>query len=192
MSEGGDAHVVSVVVRRDGDRLAFDGGRTSRANRAPLDRLRRRGPAAATDLHGNRPEPPSDRRVVLGQTWCQSERECDGTPSKGLGLIAATDLACRSPQPPRCPASSQLRGGGRVSVKCDATPQRSVRLFVHSLLQSSVGGRIGRAEEHAGRDAGKHRERRRGHRRDDRADWNSLRIGPRFDDRQAHAQHRRY
>jgi hypothetical protein len=32
VSEGGDAHVVSVVVRRDGDALAFDAGRTSRAN----------------------------------------------------------------------------------------------------------------------------------------------------------------
>jgi hypothetical protein len=34
VSEGGDAHVVSVVVRRDGDALAFDAGRTSRANLA--------------------------------------------------------------------------------------------------------------------------------------------------------------
>jgi hypothetical protein len=34
VSEGGAAHVVSVVVRRDGDALAFDAGRTSRANLA--------------------------------------------------------------------------------------------------------------------------------------------------------------
>jgi hypothetical protein len=34
VSEGGDAHVVSVVVRREGDALAFDAGRTSRANLA--------------------------------------------------------------------------------------------------------------------------------------------------------------
>jgi hypothetical protein len=34
VSEAGDAHVVSVVVRRDGDALAFDAGRTSRANLA--------------------------------------------------------------------------------------------------------------------------------------------------------------
>jgi hypothetical protein len=34
VSEGGDAHGVSVVVRRDGDALAFDAGRTSRANLA--------------------------------------------------------------------------------------------------------------------------------------------------------------
>jgi hypothetical protein len=34
VSEAGDAHVVSVVVRRDGDTLAFDAGRTSRANLA--------------------------------------------------------------------------------------------------------------------------------------------------------------
>jgi hypothetical protein len=34
VSEGGTAHVVSVVVRRDGDALAFDAGRTSRANLA--------------------------------------------------------------------------------------------------------------------------------------------------------------
>jgi hypothetical protein len=34
VSEGSDAHVVSVVVRRDGDALAFDAGRTSRANLA--------------------------------------------------------------------------------------------------------------------------------------------------------------
>jgi hypothetical protein len=32
VSEGGEAHVVSVVVRREGDALAFDAGRTSRAN----------------------------------------------------------------------------------------------------------------------------------------------------------------
>lgn len=32
VSEGGEAHVVSVVVRRQGDALAFDAGRTSRAN----------------------------------------------------------------------------------------------------------------------------------------------------------------
>jgi hypothetical protein len=32
VSEAGDAHVVSVVVRQDGDVLAFDAGRTSRAN----------------------------------------------------------------------------------------------------------------------------------------------------------------
>jgi hypothetical protein len=32
VSEDGEAHVVSVVVRRDGDALAFDAGRTSRAN----------------------------------------------------------------------------------------------------------------------------------------------------------------
>jgi hypothetical protein len=34
VAEGGDAHVVSVVVRRDGDALAFDAGRTSRSNLA--------------------------------------------------------------------------------------------------------------------------------------------------------------
>jgi hypothetical protein len=34
VSGGGDAHVVSVVVRREGDALAFDAGRTSRANLA--------------------------------------------------------------------------------------------------------------------------------------------------------------
>jgi hypothetical protein len=34
VSEAGDAHVVSVVVRRDGDALGFDAGRTSRANLA--------------------------------------------------------------------------------------------------------------------------------------------------------------
>jgi hypothetical protein len=34
VSEAGDAHVVSVVVRRDGDALAVDAGRTSRANLA--------------------------------------------------------------------------------------------------------------------------------------------------------------
>jgi hypothetical protein len=34
VSERGDAHAVSVVVRRDGDALAFDAGRTSRANLA--------------------------------------------------------------------------------------------------------------------------------------------------------------
>jgi hypothetical protein len=34
VSEAGDAHVVSVVVRRDGDALAFDAGRTSRSNLA--------------------------------------------------------------------------------------------------------------------------------------------------------------
>jgi hypothetical protein len=34
VASGGDAHVVSVVVRRDGDALAFDAGRTSRANLA--------------------------------------------------------------------------------------------------------------------------------------------------------------
>ena len=34
VTEAGDAHVVSVVVRRDGDALAFDAGRTSRANLA--------------------------------------------------------------------------------------------------------------------------------------------------------------
>ncbi|HET6832490.1 MAG TPA: hypothetical protein VFH30_01385 [Acidimicrobiales bacterium] len=34
VSETGDAHVVSVVVRREGDALAFDAGRTSRANLA--------------------------------------------------------------------------------------------------------------------------------------------------------------
>jgi hypothetical protein len=34
VSEGGDAHVVSVVVRREGDALGFDAGRTSRANLA--------------------------------------------------------------------------------------------------------------------------------------------------------------
>jgi hypothetical protein len=34
VSGAGDAHVVSVVVRRDGDALAFDAGRTSRANLA--------------------------------------------------------------------------------------------------------------------------------------------------------------
>ncbi len=34
VSEAGEAHVVSVVVRRDADALAFDAGRTSRANLA--------------------------------------------------------------------------------------------------------------------------------------------------------------
>jgi hypothetical protein len=34
VSEGGDAHVVSVVVRREGDALGFDAGRTSRSNLA--------------------------------------------------------------------------------------------------------------------------------------------------------------
>lgn len=34
VSEVGDAHVVSVVVRRDGDALAFGAGRTSRTNLA--------------------------------------------------------------------------------------------------------------------------------------------------------------
>jgi hypothetical protein len=34
VSEAGGAHVVSVVVRRDGDALAFDAGRTSRSNLA--------------------------------------------------------------------------------------------------------------------------------------------------------------
>lgn len=34
VSEGRDAHVVSVVARRDGDRVAFDAGRTSQANLA--------------------------------------------------------------------------------------------------------------------------------------------------------------
>jgi hypothetical protein len=34
VAEAGEAHVVSVVVRRDGDALAFDAGRTSRANLA--------------------------------------------------------------------------------------------------------------------------------------------------------------
>jgi hypothetical protein len=34
VSETGAAHVVSVVVRREGDALAFDVGRTSRANLA--------------------------------------------------------------------------------------------------------------------------------------------------------------
>jgi hypothetical protein len=34
VSEAGEAHVVSVVVRRDGDALAFDAGRTSRSNLA--------------------------------------------------------------------------------------------------------------------------------------------------------------
>ena len=34
VSEVGDAHVVSVVVRRDGGALTFDAGRTSRANLA--------------------------------------------------------------------------------------------------------------------------------------------------------------
>jgi hypothetical protein len=32
VSEAGEAHVVSVVVRRAGDAVAFDAGRTSRAN----------------------------------------------------------------------------------------------------------------------------------------------------------------
>jgi len=34
VSDVGDAHLVSVVVRRDGEALAFDAGRTSRANLA--------------------------------------------------------------------------------------------------------------------------------------------------------------
>lgn len=34
VSEAGEGHVVSVVVRRDGDALAFDAGRTSRSNLA--------------------------------------------------------------------------------------------------------------------------------------------------------------
>jgi hypothetical protein len=34
VSEAGEAHVVSVVLRRDGDALAFDAGRTSRSNLA--------------------------------------------------------------------------------------------------------------------------------------------------------------
>jgi len=34
VAEAGDAHVVSVVVRQDGDIMAFDAGRTSRANLA--------------------------------------------------------------------------------------------------------------------------------------------------------------
>jgi hypothetical protein len=34
VDENGNAHVVSVVVRRDGDALAFDAGQTSRANLA--------------------------------------------------------------------------------------------------------------------------------------------------------------
>ena len=34
VSEAGEAHVVSVVVRRSGDALAFDAGRTSRSNLA--------------------------------------------------------------------------------------------------------------------------------------------------------------
>jgi hypothetical protein len=32
VSEQGEAHVVSVLVRRDGEAVAFDAGRTSRAN----------------------------------------------------------------------------------------------------------------------------------------------------------------
>jgi Pyridoxamine 5'-phosphate oxidase len=49
VSEGGDAHVVSVVVRRDGDALAFDAGRTSRANLAAHPRATLLWPSRSFD-----------------------------------------------------------------------------------------------------------------------------------------------
>jgi hypothetical protein len=49
VSEAGDAHVVSVVVRQDGDVLAFDAGRTSRANLAARPTATLLWPARAFD-----------------------------------------------------------------------------------------------------------------------------------------------
>ncbi len=49
VSEVGDAHVVSVVVRRDGDALAFDAGRTSRANLAGMPTATLLWPARSFD-----------------------------------------------------------------------------------------------------------------------------------------------
>ena len=49
VSDAGEAHVVSVVVQQDGDVLAFDAGRTSRANLAARPTATLLWPARAFD-----------------------------------------------------------------------------------------------------------------------------------------------
>ena len=72
VSDGGEPHVVSVVIRRDGDDVAFDAGRTSRANLRAHGRATLLWPARPVDG-----EPGEYSLIVDGQDAGDGDGEGD-------------------------------------------------------------------------------------------------------------------